>query len=54
MTPLEIVRNSSWYSEFDLVNPKLDDEQFETKKPDFLVVYEEIENRHINETNSNI
>ena len=49
MTPLEIVRNSSWYSEFDLVNPKLDDEQFETKKPDFLVVYEEIENRHIHE-----
>lgn len=49
MMPEEIVRNSTWYSEFDIVNPKIDNMKYETKKPDFIVAYDTITDKDINE-----
>ena len=50
MTPSEIVQNTSWYSEFDIVNPKREDGKYDAKKPDFVVAFDIITDVHIRES----
>lgn len=40
MTSSELIRNSSWYSEIDLVNVKDEDGMYIAKRPDFVVYYD--------------
>ena len=49
MTRDEIVRGSNWYSEIDIVNIKGEDDKYLAKSPDYLVVYSNISEMHINE-----
>ena len=44
MTPKEIVNNNSWYSEVQIINKKdnSDNDQYNAKKPDFIVVFDNI------------
>lgn len=47
MTAKELVNNSSWYSEINIVNLKNEDGSYDTKKPDYLLAINKIEKRHI-------
>ena len=49
MTRDEIVRGSTWYSEIDLVNVKGEDGKYIAKKPDYLVVYDNISETNVTE-----
>lgn len=49
MTDKEIVGSSSWYSEIDIINELDEDGNYIAKRPDYLVVYDDIEERHIEE-----
>lgn len=49
MTSKELVTNDSWYSELNIVNIKEDDGKYKSKTPDYLVVFEKVEERHIKE-----
>lgn len=49
MSPREITNNSFWYSEFDIINELDENGEYISKKPDFLVVYDEIEDKHLYE-----
>lgn len=40
MTSDEIIRNSSWYSEIDIVNVKSEDGKYSALKPDYVVYFE--------------
>ena len=44
MTPKEIVNSDSWYSEVQIMNEKdnLDDDRYSAKKPDFIVVFNNV------------
>lgn len=50
MTSEELVRSSHWYSEIQLVNYKDEYGNFITKKPDFIVVFDEINNKELEES----
>lgn len=50
MTANEIANGSFWYSEIQLVNSKKDDDVYYSKKPDFIVVYDDIDDRSIAES----
>ena len=47
MTAKELVNNSSWYSEINIVNLKNEEGSYDTKKPDYLLAINKIEKRHI-------
>lgn len=49
MTTEELVTNSSWYSELNIVNLQKTRDTYESKRPDYLVVFSQIEPRHIEE-----
>lgn len=50
MTAEELVRSSRWYSEIQLVNYKDEDGNFITKKPDFIVVFDGIKDKELEES----
>ena len=47
MTSEELVRNNTWYSEFDLVNRKNENGSYNVKRPDFVVCFNEIKQKDI-------
>lgn len=49
-TSKEISNGSSWYSEVELVNLQDENGKYDNKKPDFIVVYDEIRDIDINES----
>lgn len=49
-TSKEITNGSSWYSEIELVNLQDENGKYDNKKPDFIVVYDEIRDIDINES----
>lgn len=50
MTAHELANGSSWYSEIQLVNSKKDNDVYYSKNPDFIVVYDEVDDRSIAES----
>lgn len=55
MTSQEIATNSTWYSEVQIVNKKnnQNNNMFETLKPSFLIVYDDIDEKTLNEAKRN-
>lgn len=49
MSAEEIVNSNFSYSEIQIINKKIDDFNFEAKKPDFLVVYDNIKESEVEE-----
>lgn len=49
MTSKELATNSFWYSELNIVNTKNQNDLYNSKIPDYLVVFDTIEERHIME-----
>ena len=49
MTPRELIMNSSWYSEIDIINDKNENGKYTAKKPNFIVAYDIITNRDLKE-----
>ena len=50
MTSKELVNGSNWYSEIELVNLQNENKEYNIKKPDFIVVYDEIRDKDIMES----
>ena len=50
MTSKELVNGSNWYSEIELVNLQNKNKEYNIKKPDFIVVYDEIRDKDIMES----
>ena len=48
-TSRELTNGSSWYSEVEIVNLQNEDGKYTTKKPDFIVCYEEVRSVDIEE-----
>ena len=48
-TSRELTNGSSWYSEVEIVNLQNEDGIYTTKKPDFIVCYEEVRSVDIEE-----
>lgn len=46
---LKQIRNTIKYNEIQIINKEIDDNKFEVMKPDYLVVFEKLEIRHLEE-----
>ena len=49
MSPKEIVENSSQYSELNIMNRTFENDTYQNKRPDFIIAYDEISEKEIEE-----